>query len=74
MLPLVKLVGTNAGGHAGWATKRCKVCSRDLVIGEASVYYCSNCSTKYGAYFCSSDARVLHYKCPYCKQPLELLL
>ncbi|MCC6046786.1 MAG: hypothetical protein LM571_01145 [Desulfurococcaceae archaeon] len=73
-LQLVKLRGSNAGGHLGWATRRCAICSKSLAVGENEVYFCPTCSERYGTYFCSSDARTLHYRCPYCGRSLELLL
>ena len=58
----------------GWITKRCGICGRGLNVGEMPVYVCNNCSAKYDAYFCPSDARTLHYRCPFCGQPLEPLI
>jgi DNA-directed RNA polymerase subunit RPC12/RpoP len=73
--------GTNAHGHMGWVTVRCRVCGRYLSITGQSpasrkievVYYCPNCAKDYGAYFCQADARMLKYRCPFCGGPLKRL-
>lgn len=73
-----KVRGVNAMGHLGWTTVRCRVCGRLLdMTGQRPgsrrfdvVYMCPKCATKYGAYFCSADARSLKYKCPFCGSDL----
>jgi len=69
-----KLRGTNAMGHLGWITVRCRVCGRLLDLSGQKpgsrkfevVYACPKCAAKLGAYFCSADARSLKYRCPFC--------
>ena len=72
--------GTNAHGHIGWVTVRCRVCGRYLSLtgqkpGAARrieiVYHCPKCAQTYGAYFCAADARMLKYTCPFCGGPLK---
>jgi len=65
--------GVNAHGHLGWVTVRCRICARLEDYTRAVVYVCPNCYTKFQAYFCSSCAKVLHYKCPYCRSELVTL-
>jgi len=72
--------GTNAQGHMGWVLVRCRVCGRYLSLtGQKPgsrkievVYYCPHCAEKYGAYFCHADARMTHYRCPFCGRKLQL--
>ncbi len=72
---VVGLRGTNAGGHLGWVTKRCSICNRKLVVGKDPIYYCPKCvNAGRNAYFCDSDYRVLHKKCPYCGTELVPVL
>ncbi|HDN75530.1 MAG: hypothetical protein DRO18_00245 [Thermoprotei archaeon] len=72
---MVSLLGTNAGGHLGWITKRCVICNRRLIVGKDKIYHCPKC-VKLGiqAYFCEADGKVLHGKCPYCGNELVPLL
>ncbi len=65
-----RIKGVNAQGHLGWVTVRCRICNRKLDVTKHPVYKCPKCEKKYQAYFCEADARVLHYKCPYCRTPL----
>ena len=73
--------GTNAHGHVGWVTVRCRVCGRYLSLtGQQPgsvrkievVYYCPHCAKDYGAYFCAADARMIKYKCPFCGRDLKI--
>ncbi len=67
--------GINSGGHLGWATKRCAICNRKLVVGRDQIYYCPKCCRKGdNVYFCSGDYRSLHGRCPYCGEELQPLL
>ena len=72
---MVSLMGTNAGGHLGWLTKRCRICNKKLVVGKDVVYICPKCS-KAGrdVCFCPGDYKVLHGKCPYCGSELMPVL
>jgi len=67
--------GITAGGHLGWATKRCAICNRRMVVGKDVIYYCPKCSKgDEGVYFCSGDHRALHGRCPYCGTELKPLI
>ncbi len=69
------LKGVNAGGHLGWATKRCTVCGRKLIVGKDIIYTCPKCRAKgKEVYFCAGDYRALHGRCPYCGSELVPLL
>jgi len=68
-----KIKGANAHGHLGWVTVRCRICARLEDYTRAVIYVCPECMKKIPAYYCSSCAKVLHYKCPYCKTPLVTL-
>ncbi len=72
--------GTNAQGHMGWVTVRCRICGTYLSLTgmqpggwrKASIaYYCPKCEKDYLAYFCHADARKVKYTCPYCGGPLR---
>ena len=64
------LKGINAVGHLGWVKYKCRICARVLDISEDIVYACPSCKDKYNAYFCSADAKRLHYRCPFCGREL----
>ncbi|QOR94860.1 hypothetical protein IMZ38_02780 [Thermosphaera chiliense] len=68
--------GVNKPGHKGWTTEKCIICKTNIDLYEAyegnNAYYCPKClSQGVKAYFCSADARRVHYKCPYCKSELK---
>jgi len=74
--------GTNAHGHMGWVTVRCRVCGVYLSLtGQHPaygrklevVYACNNCAEDRGAYFCRADARSLKYTCPFCGNELTVV-
>lgn len=73
--------GTNAQGHMGWISVRCRICGRHLSLtgnypGTRQfivVYACPKCARDYEAYFCHADARKVKYTCPYCGGPLKPL-
>ncbi|MEM0020687.1 MAG: hypothetical protein QW039_01265 [Fervidicoccaceae archaeon] len=67
-----KVKGINTHGHLGWVTKRCRICGRLMDVTRQIVYKCPTCEKKYSAYFCEADAKLLHYRCPYCKGQLVL--
>ena len=68
------LRGINAGGHLGWATKRCSICGRRLIVGKDPIYTCPKCASKgREVYFCAGDYKVLQGKCPYCRSQLTPL-
>ncbi|MFN4046316.1 MAG: hypothetical protein ACK4H7_03135 [Acidilobaceae archaeon] len=65
--------GTNAMGHLGWVTVRCRVCGiwLDLTGGAGRgrkmvAYACPRCSKTLEAFFCSPCAKKVKYTCPYC--------
>ncbi|PUA33323.1 MAG: hypothetical protein B7O98_02525 [Zestosphaera tikiterensis] len=64
------LKGVTAGGHLGWATKRCVVCNRKMVVGKDVVYVCPKCGKGTKIYVCAGDYKALQGKCPYCGTPL----
>jgi len=66
--------GSNAAGHRGWYTVKCRICARKLYIGSDVVYYCPKCHIKYSTYFCEAHSRKLHRRCPYCGTELKLYL
>lgn len=68
-----KIKGANAHGHLGWVTVRCRVCARLEDFTRSVIYICPNCNKKFPSYFCPSCARVLHYRCPYCRNELVTL-
>ncbi len=74
--------GTNAQGHIGWITVRCRICGTYLSLtGQYPgagrrieiVYSCPKCAMDYGAYFCHADARKVKYTCPFCGGPLKVV-
>jgi len=65
-----RIKGVNAQGHHGWVSVRCRVCNKKLDTTRNVVFKCPKCATKYDAYFCEADARVLHYRCPFCNEQL----
>ncbi len=71
---MTNLKGITAGGHLGWATKRCVICNRRLVVGKDVIYTCPKCGKTRSVYFCSGDHRALHGRCPYCGTELVPIL
>ncbi|MGC9121609.1 MAG: hypothetical protein ACP5HP_01565 [Thermogladius sp.] len=70
------LRGVEKSGHKGWTTVYCAICNKKLDLFAAydtkDVFYCPTCVSKgRDAYFCSADARRLHYRCPYCGGELK---
>ena len=64
--------GVNAQGHSGWVTIKCSICARKMDVTRQIVYKCPKCTPTINAYFCQADSRVLHYRCPYCREQLVL--
>jgi len=65
-----RILGVNAQGHLGWVTVKCAVCATKMDVTRRVVYRCPECSKHFDAYFCEADARLLRYKCPYCRERL----
>jgi len=60
-------------GHKGWVKVKCIICGKRMDLTNDEVYVCPKCRELYHAYFCYADAKVLHYKCPFCNGNITLL-
>ena len=73
-MSLGSAMGSTAMGHKGWIKVRCIICGKWLDTTNDPVYVCTKClSNGVKTYYCSSDAKKLHYKCPFCHETLQPL-
>lgn len=72
-MSLGSIAGASAMGHKGWITTRCRICNRKLDLTKDPIYYCPKCYAKgFKMFYCSADAKVLHYKCSFDGSELKL--
>ena len=67
-----RIAGAAAMGHLGWVEVRCIICARWILITKDEYYECPKCKEDRRAIFCSSCAKKLHYRCPFCGVELRL--